>query len=397
MRTHLIWIALALPLLAGADSVKLYRDDVIPVVMKTELNFKTTQEGDTFTAEVADSKMLPQGSKIEGVVNRIEQKQDKRPAFMDIEFTTIILPDGHRTDFHGTPIALSKDYVTRDKYGRWEAKKGVKKETVVLGATAGGLILGSLIHKPFEGAFIGALLGILGAETDKDHIGDGDIVVPKGSKVGARVDEDLAIQFDGRWDNNGSKDAKDGYDKEGYNSAGYDRSGYDRKGRYDAKYDTTKGNSDDFNSAGFDKYGYDRDGRYNARYDTTRTAREQGRDRKAAAVGEIEIDGKTMTYRDDVRPYRHGWIVMVPLRSTGEQLGFRVSKDDSDNTYRLESDSNVLVLEHEGKGYSLNNQRGSLPTEIEVKDGVAYAPIDTFTMLVKGSVYVNGTKYRPGT
>lgn len=415
-----------LPALSAADKVDLRRDDVVPVVFQSELRFSQAREGDVFRAEVVDSRMLPRGSRIEGVVNRVVQKEGKRKAFMDIEFTTIILPDGHKARFHGTPISLDKDFVTQDRYGRWEAKKGVKKETVVLGAMAGGLVLGAMINKPFEGTFLGAIVGVIAAETDKEHVSDGDVVVPKGSKVGARVDDEVSIDFDGRWDNLGAEDRDFGpYDRNGYNKEGFDRYGYDKEGKYDAKYDCVHGSRDDdrgtYNKDGYDKYGYDRDGRYNPRYDSTRGSREHNRgdynadgydksghdrdghynpryDTSSRPVGggdiRIEIDKTAMRYDDKEQPYRKDWIIMVPLRSTAEQLGYHVGEDSSPNSYRIENDDNVLVVEQDSRSYSLNHRRGTLPAQVEVRDGVAYVPIDTFTMLTKGNVTINGTKYR---
>ncbi|HVT13910.1 MAG TPA: stalk domain-containing protein [Fimbriimonadaceae bacterium] len=418
----------ALSAFGKADTVDLHRDDVIPVVMQNELSFSRSHEGDTFKAEVIDSHMLPTGSRLEGVVNRVEQKHGDHKAFMDIEFTTIILPDGTRTRFHGTPIPLSKNYVMQDRDGRWEAKKGVSRETVVLGATAGGLVLGSLIHKPFEGAFVGALFGILAGETDKEDIGDGNVVVPKGSKVGARVGEDLSIHFDGRWDNHGANEDRYGpYDKDGYNSAGYDRYGYDHRGHYNPAYDSAHDagtDKDGYNSAGYDKYGYDRNGHYNPDYDTTRDKPVQGRDsgydkygfdknghynpdydttrdhpapnRSGGDLGglHIEIGRTALRYSGDAQPYRDGWLIMVPLRSTAEQLGYRVSDDEAEASFRIEDDKDVLVLEQDSRSYSLNHRRDSLPAKVTVRDGVAYAPIDAFTVLTKSTVVVNGTKYR---
>ena len=386
---------------ASADSIRLHRDDVIPVVMQNELSLSRSHEGDVFKASVDDSHMLPLGSRLEGVVHRIVQKHGKTPAFMDIEFTDIILPDGHRTSFHGTPIPLSKDYVTQDRDGRWMAKKGVSRDTVVLGATAGGLVLGSMVRKPFEGAFLGALLGILASEADKQDIGDGDIVVPKGSKVGARVDDDgLTIDFGGRWDNRGSNDDRYGpYDQDGYNKAGYDRYGYDRQGHYNAQYDGTRdagpgnrqGGSD---NSGYDQYGFDKNGHYNPQYDTTRDNPPAAR-RGSAASYRIEIDHKEMRYAAGEAPYKDGWIIMVPLKTTAEQLGFKVSKDREEGSFRIENDTDVLVVATDSKDYSLNHNDGTLPTRVTVVDGVAYAPIDAFTMITKGSVVVNGMKYRP--
>lgn len=385
----------ALGALAKADSVVLHRDDVIPVVMQTELTLRDTREGDVFRADVADSHMLPLGSHLEGIVNRVVEKRGDRPAFMDIEFTKIILPDGQSVSIHGTPIPLSKNYVTQDRDGRWAAKKGVSKQTVVLGATAGGLVIGSLIHKPFEGAFVGALLGILAGEADKDDIGDGNIVVAKGSKVGARVDKDVSIQFDGHGDNPSTREDRQGsYDRDGYNSAGYDKYGYDRKGRYDAKYDTTRDGPAPNRDSDFDKYGFDNSGHYNPDYDTTRD--HPAPDREGGDIGglRIEINHKGMRYSRDEQPYRDGWIIMVPLRSTAEQLGFRVSNDDHEGSFRIENDKDVLLVEQDSRDYSLNHRRDSFLTAIKVRDGVAYAPIDAFTALTKGTVIVNGTKYR---
>jgi hypothetical protein len=410
MRTQRIWIltglvaAFALPALSAADDVKLQRDDVIPVVMQTELDFRKTREGDRFRAEVNDSRMLPWGSKLEGVVNRVEPKRDGKPAYMDIEFTTIILPDGHRQSFRGTPIAMSKNYVTQDRYGRWEAKKGVKKDTVVLGSIAGGFILGALIKKPFEGAMIGAILGVLGAETQKEQVSDGSMVIPKGSKVGARVDEDLSIEFNGRWNNEGANNdhGYGPYDRNGYNDAGYDRYGYDKKGMYSPRYDSARGGGerlpdrtddrDGYNSAGYDKYGYDKDRHYNPRWDTTRddNTDRSGSDRSLR----IEVDGKELRFANDERPYKEGWVLMVPLESVADQLGYRVEKDRS-GFFRIENEADLLTLEQDSKTYRLNSKRGSLPSEVQEKNGVTFVPIDAFTKLSKSSVYVNGTKYRP--
>ncbi len=396
MKTYAICLgALLFPVIAGADSVRLRTDDVIPVIMQTELTFRDTREGDTFRADVNDASMLPAGSRLEGVVHRVVQKDGDRKAFMDIEFTAIILPDGHRTRFHGTPIPLSKNYVVRDREGRWEAKKGVTKETVVLGATAGGLILGSMIHKPFEGAFLGALLGVFGAEVDKDDVGDGNIVVPKGSKVGARVDEGLTIRFDGRRGDKGIEADRYGpYDKDGYNHEGFDRYGFDRKGHYDAGYDSTRNESPGRDSGSYDRYGYDRDGHYNPRYDTTRDNPAPNRPSSRGQL-QVEIDRKSMHYAIDEQPFRDGWVIMVPLRSTADQLGYSVSQDRAEGSYRLENDTDVLVVEQASRTYSLNRRTGTLPLEVEVRDGIVYAPIDAFTVLTRGSVYVNGTKYHP--
>lgn len=352
------------PYAVRADSIDLRRDDVIPVIAQKQLDFSSTREGDRFTTIVDDNRILPWGSRVEGRVERIERKDGKRPAFMDIQFTTIILPDGRRVDFRGTAVPLSKDYVTKDRDGRWQAKKGIRKETAVLGGAAAGLILGSIIKKPFEGALLGAIAGIVVAETDKTHIGDGNVVVAKGAKLGALVDQNVRFTFDGDWDRRGT----DRDDRDRDNRDGYDRYGYDRDGRYNARYDTTRGDRDD-------------DGRYD---------RDDGADSR---VPSIQVGSRSLRYTNDLRPYRSNGVVMVPLRSTAEQLNLDLSVDRNSGQARLENEDDRLVLEQDSKTYRLNGKGGTLPLATERRNGVEYVPLEAFGMVVRSRIIVDGTRY----
>src|SRR4051812_41916897 len=88
-------LAVALPVAAQADVFEVRRDDVLPVVMQSELNFRSTHSGDRFWANVDDNRMAPRGTRLEGRVIHVEQKHGDRPGYMDLEFTTIVLPDGN--------------------------------------------------------------------------------------------------------------------------------------------------------------------------------------------------------------------------------------------------------------------------------------------------------------
>lgn len=386
------------PTLAAAGTIDLRRDEVIPVIVRNELNFKTTESGDKFRADVTDNRMLPYGTKVEGRVNRVQKKRGSDQGYMDIEFTSLILPDGTRTRISATPISLNSNYVSRGKDGRWEAKKGYKKETVVLGTTAGGLILGSLIKKPFEGAILGALAGILVAETDKDHVGDGNIVIPKDTKVGALLDQDVRVSWNGSWDD----EDYGTYGRDGYNTAGYDRYGYDRNGKYNARYDQGKDrdshsrSNDDrgYDRNGYDRDGYDRDGRYNSRYDQGRNSANTDRyqQRTDDRDIQIEVDRTSLRFRGNEVPYYRGGMVMVPLRSMADQLDMNLG-DERGGGFSLESGRDTFRMEDDSRAYWLNGRKGTLAGEIEVKDGVTYVPIQVFSLLKKNLVYVNGTKY----
>lgn len=350
-----------------ADSIDLRRDDVIPVIAQKQLDFSSTREGDRFSTIVDDNRILPWGSRVEGRVERIERKDGKRPAFMDIQFTSIILPDGRRVDFQGTAVPLSKDYVTKDRDGRWQAKKGIRKETAVLGGAAAGLLLGSIIKKPFEGALLGAIAGIVVAETDKTHVADGNVVVAKGARLGALVDRNVRFTFDGDWDRRRNERTDQDRDRE--TRDGYDRYGYDRDGRYNGRHDTTRGDRDD------DRYARDDDSRSDSR------------------TPSIQVGSRTLRFTNDERPYRSNGVVMVPLRSTAEQLDLDLSVDRSSGQVRLENEDDRLVLEQESKSYRLNGRAGTLPLATERRNGVEYVPLDAFGMVIRSRITVDGTRY----
>lgn len=358
-------LLVAVPSFAAAGHIELRRDDIIPIIVRDELSFKRTEAGDRFRGDVTDSRLFPYGTRIEGRVNRVEQKHGRDAGYMDIQFTSIILPDGTRASISATPISLNSNYVTRGGDGRWQAKKGYKKESVVLGTTAGGLILGSLIKKPFEGAIIGALAGILVAETDKDHIGDGNIVIPRDTKVGALLDRDVQINWNGSWNDRDNGD----YGRDGYSRDGYDRYGYDRKGRYNAEYDQS------------------RDGDRNR----TRNDRDYDRD-SASRDARIEIGRHLLEFRGSEQPYYSAGMWMVPLHAVADQIDASVS-DDRDRGISIEMGRDEIVVEENSRDYSLNGRNGRLAAEVEVRDGVTYVPIQVFSLLKKNSVYVNGTKY----
>ncbi len=379
----------AIPSFSQAGTVDLRRDDVIPVVVQDELTFKNTESGDRFRAEVTDSRLLPYGTRVEGRVNRVQQKRGKEPAYMDIVFTAVILPDGSRTNIKATPIALNGNSVTRNSDGRWQAKKGYKKETVVLGTTAGGLILGSLIKKPFEGAIIGALAGIFVAETDKDHVGDGNVVIQKGAKIGALLDRDVRISWSGAWNDDGYGD----YNRDGYNGSGYDRYGYDRDGNYNPRYDQGRdrnGDRDsdryrnnpvrgDYNRDGYDRNGYDREGRYNSQYDDSRSDRYEQRSTNGRDIV-IEADRRRLSYRNDELPYWKDGMVMVPLRATADQMDLRLREGDE---IRLESDRDVITFNSYSRNYRLNDRKGTISADVEIRNGVTFVPIQVFSLLKK--------------
>jgi hypothetical protein len=184
--------------------IDLRRNDAIPVRFEDTLSFSKSHEGDRFSAKVDNDRDLPKGTRFEGRVVDIRHGRRDEPGTMTLEFDRLILPGGREEKILATPIAWNQKYLSKNRDGRWEAKQGDQRDRYVLGGLAGGLIVGSIAKKPFEGAFIGALAGILIGESEKAS--NADVVIRKGDKVGALIERDVRVGWNDRDDLNNSQD-----------------------------------------------------------------------------------------------------------------------------------------------------------------------------------------------
>ncbi|MBC8063458.1 MAG: hypothetical protein H7Y17_01395 [Chlorobia bacterium] len=303
----------------------------------SSISAKSTRRGDRFTATVDGDRYLPSGTKLVGRVADIQRKDGDRKAFADLEFTEIELPNGRKVDIEAYPVPINDRTVRRDRNGRMEAKKATRRDNVVIGSTVGGLILGTIFKKPFEGTVIGALAGILVAETDALNT-NGEMIVDKGQKMGAAFEREVSI--DGRDD--------------GYRSDDRDVRDVDR----------------------------DRD-RQNRDQDT------RGEVDSRSIL--LEFDKQELRFNANRAPYRDGSTVMVPLAEMADQLGLEVSRT-SEKIFFLEDEDNVLKLEQNRSDARLNSKRISLPRAIVEKDGIMYVPIEAFAAIKRDALYVNGTR-----
>lgn len=180
------------------EPIELYQNDVIPVKFQQDIRFSKNERGDRFSAVVDGDRTLPKGTVFEGRILSVRQGRDRRPGTMELEFNRIVLPNGDSVRVVATPVVWKEKGMSRNRDGRWEAKGTMKREDWVIGGLAGGLLVGSLARKPFEGAFIGTLAGILLAEGDKSL--SSDVVIRKGDRVGALIERDVKLEVDARDD-----------------------------------------------------------------------------------------------------------------------------------------------------------------------------------------------------
>jgi hypothetical protein len=363
--TRAIAASMAVVIFAGAshaETINIRSNTVVPVILENDLSFKNSRQGDRFYARVDDGRDLPYGTRLEGRILRIEDKRGDRPAYMDVEFTTLLLPGEKDLNIRAVPISLDSKYVERDRDGRFTAKQGaIRKDQYVWGGIIGGALLGSIIgRKTFEGAFVGAIAGIIAAESAGKQE---QMVLKSGTRMGALFEKDVRVNFNGTWNGRSG----DRYD---------DRYGQDRDGRYDPRYDDRKDpRYDDRNRPGSDSY----DSRY-------------PQDRYGYDDLHIEYRNRELRFSRAEQPYRMGSTIMVPLERTAAQMG--IDYEYSGKTILLEDDDDILKLEQDSDGYRLNGKRGTLSRNIIKRDGVVYVPLEILAAMKKESVHVNGDKVR---
>ncbi|HJP81979.1 MAG TPA: copper amine oxidase N-terminal domain-containing protein [Fimbriimonadaceae bacterium] len=314
------------------DRVLIRDNEVVEIKFESAISAKSNHRGDRITATVDNDRILPSGTRLIGEILEIRSKDGDRKAYADMEFTSLELPDGKRVSIEAYPLPLGDRFVRRGRDGRLEAKKATRRENVVLGSGVGGLLLGTIFRKPFEGAVIGVLAGIVISETDALNT-SGEQIVQKGQKMGAAFSREVDIDLDYR---------------------------YDRENR-----DRDRDNRDDSR---------DRDDRY-----------ESDRDIR------IEFRDRVLDFRSGQTPFPENGIVMVPLEAVAEQLGLDVSRTNS-NAWYLEDQENTLKLEQNSSDARLNGKRISLPRATVERNGLLFVPIQTFAAIKRDPIFVNGAR-----
>jgi len=137
-------------------------DTVLPIVMNDSLSIRDAQRGDRFTARIDGERRLD-GARLLGRVVNVRRESRNRPAALELEFYELSLPSGGKVAVRAVPVRLND---TRDRGGSWSAKKpDNRKQNTVIGGLLGGALIGSMISRAGQGAAIGAVAGILIAES----------------------------------------------------------------------------------------------------------------------------------------------------------------------------------------------------------------------------------------
>ncbi len=201
----LMVIGTVLPVAAQRKKKPVYYSITAGRTMHVRLNQDLESEhariGDTFTSTVVDpvySKngvlLIPQGSIVGGrVTNVIRAQKNGKPATMDVQFSSVQLPNGVRRAINGSLTELSTSNSTSDNEGTVSANKtSNRKVKFIGGGAAGGAVIGAIAGggKGLAiGAGVGAVAGAVTGRLRKGH----EVKVKSGTEFGVILNQAISL------------------------------------------------------------------------------------------------------------------------------------------------------------------------------------------------------------
>ncbi|MDF2439916.1 MAG: hypothetical protein JWN98_900, partial [Abditibacteriota bacterium] len=184
---------------ASARTISVPAGSVVPVTLDSEISSRTARVGDTFTATVRSQRLgdseFPAGTKIEGTVVETRRFSGNEPGVLDLDFRSVILPDGTRYNIRGDLIALDANSVQTVTEGRIVAKNNAsnndKLKVIGIGAGA-GYLLGKVLLK--KDGVLSAVLGAAGGylySQQKDKGKAREAMLPAGAELGIKLNSAL--------------------------------------------------------------------------------------------------------------------------------------------------------------------------------------------------------------
>lgn len=171
------------------------------VRLNQEVNSEHARIGDTFTSTVVDPVyssggvlVVPEGSTVTGAItNVVRAQKNGKPATLDVQFTSIKLPNGRRVAISGSLTDLSTSNSSSDNEGTVSANKTSKRKLKFIGGgAAGGAVIGAIAGggKGLAiGAGVGALTGAITGRVKKGH----EVNVKSGTEFGVILNRAFAL------------------------------------------------------------------------------------------------------------------------------------------------------------------------------------------------------------
>jgi hypothetical protein len=157
---------------ARAANVDLPAGSTIDATIQQELNSKTAQDGQTFTAVTSS------GSRIRGHLSQVVRATPTRKAHLKLNVDTITFSDGTTVPLNAEVIGV-----------------GEKKQTNYVqaaGQVLGGMIVGNIVGKAI-GTNLGGLVGVAGGALLAANTAS-NIQVPAGSQLRLKLNAPLVVR-----------------------------------------------------------------------------------------------------------------------------------------------------------------------------------------------------------
>lgn len=316
---------------------------VVPVVLDTSISSKDSQTGDKFSGTVksgSDDAGLPQGTRIEGIIQEAIASGSGKPGVLDFDFRRIIFPNGDARTIKASLYSLDGKAVKRTD-GRLVATSDKSKDRlkwVGIGA-GGGLLIGALTKQnELLSAILGAGAGYLFNELSNKK--SGDVNLKQGATFGVRLDSQLAYNTDGKY--NSQRTAQNG-------SA--DQSSADHQRQIPINDRTSYGQ---------------------------RTYMPGDNNDIGMTVNDHEV-----RFKQSAMPYMRGSNVMVPLAAVGRNADFDYRYVSKRHLILARNDSIRLVLG--SRVATVDGERRRMPVAAEMHHGSIYVPMQFIDWAADGS------------
>jgi hypothetical protein len=173
---------------AGPVKVTIQAGTSLAVRIDQHISVKTSNAGDTFTGEVVDPvvdpngvAVVPKGTRVSGVIDASHARgRVKGASVLELRLTTMTL--------NGTEYQLRTADLTQTKKG-----KGKRSSAMIGGGAGLGMLIGGLAGGG-KGALIGGLAGGGAGTAGAAMTGNKDLEIPAESIVHFKLSQDLVVQ-----------------------------------------------------------------------------------------------------------------------------------------------------------------------------------------------------------